>query len=78
MGHYVYHEQEYLLELDAAKSGGNPEGLLTVRGRIRNQGTGYQTAFRVWIEDSSDSVVPVRIEYQARSFLRLTFEALSA
>jgi len=78
VGRYVYDEQEYLLELDGARPGGNSEGLLAVRGRIRNQGTGNQTAFRVWIEDSSDSVVPVRIEYQARSFLRLTFEALSA
>jgi hypothetical protein len=30
------------------------------------------------MEEASDSVVPVRIEYQARSFLRLTLEAVPA
>jgi hypothetical protein len=30
----------------------------------------------VWLENAADSIVPVRIEYQARSFLRLTFEAI--
>jgi len=77
-GRYVYNEQEYLLDLEASPQGGNPDRLLAIRGRIRNQRTGYQTAFRVWIEESSDSIIPARIEFQPRSFLRLTFEALPA
>jgi hypothetical protein len=32
----------------------------------------------LWLEDASESIVPVRIEFQPRSFLRLTFEAISA
>lgn len=52
--------------------------LLPVRGKIRNLRTGRETLFRRWLEDGSDSMVPVRIEFQARSFLRLTFEALPA
>lgn len=47
---------------------------MTVRGKIRNLGTGRETVFRLWLEDDS-SIVPVRFEFQPRSFLRLTFEA---
>ena len=75
-GRYVYAEQEYLMELDAPQAGPDREGLRLVRGTIRNLGTRHETLFRVWLEEASDSVVPVRIEYQARSFLRLTFEAV--
>ena len=43
--------------------------LLPIHGKIRNLRTGYETLFRVWMEEASDSVVPVRIEFQARSYL---------
>ncbi len=75
VGRYVYNEQEFLLELNAAASR-DREGLLPVRGKIRNLRTGKENLFRVWLEDAPDSVVPVRIEYQARSFLRLTLVAV--
>ncbi len=77
VGRYVYNEQEYLLELDAPQTGRNP-GPLPVRGKIRNLRTGYETLFRLWLENSSDSIVPVRFEFQPRSFLRLAFEAVPA
>lgn len=76
-GRYVYNEQEYLLEVEAPSTR-NDERLLPVRGKIRNLGTNHETDFRLWLEGASDSIVPVRIEFQARSFLRLTFEALAA
>ena len=72
-GRYVYSEQEYLLTLERRPSGGR-ERLVMVRGKIRNLRTGRETAFRLWLEDDS-SIVPVRFEFQPRSFLRLTFEA---
>ena len=78
VGRYVYNEQEYLLELDRPQSGKDREGLLQVRGKIRNLHTGVESPFRLWLEDASDSIVPVRIEFQPRSFLRLTFEAVPA
>ena len=78
VGRYVYSEQEYLLELEASQQGDPREHLRAVRGRVRNQRTGHQTAFRLWIENTPDSIVPVRIEFQPRSFLRLTFEGLPA
>ena len=74
-GPYIYNEQEYLLELETSPPGGN-ERLRLIRGAIHNSRTSYQTAFRLWMEDSSRSIVPVRIEFQPRSFLRLTFQAL--
>jgi hypothetical protein len=77
-GKYVYNEQEYLLELGEPQREGPQDRLTAIKGTIRNQRTGNRTAFRVWLENSPDSVVPVRIEFQPRSFLRLTFEALPA
>jgi hypothetical protein len=78
VGRYVYNEQEYLLELEMPQAGGTREHLLPFHGKIRNLGTGRETPFRLWLADASDSVLPVRIEFQARSFLRLTFEAVPA
>ncbi len=75
-GRYVYNEQEYLLELDTQQPG--RDRLLPIHGKIRNLRTNYDTVFRIWLEEGSDSVVPVRIEFQARSYLRLTFEAVPA
>ena len=75
-GMYVYNEREYLLELGAPQQAGPPDHLLAIKGAIRNLHTGNRTAFRVWLENAPNSVVPVRIEFQPRSFLRLTFEAL--
>ena len=73
-GRYVYSEQEYLLTLERRQPSGGRERLVTVRGKIRNLRTGRETVFRLWLEDDS-SIVPVRVEFQPRSFLRLTFEA---
>ena len=77
VGRYVYNEQEYQLELIAPQTGSNRERLLPVRGKIRNLRTGYETLFRLWLEEASDSIVPVRFEVQPRSFLRLTFESVT-
>jgi hypothetical protein len=76
VGRYVYNEQEYQMELDAPQTDRNRERLLPVRGKVRNLRTGYETLFRLWLEEASDSIVPVRFEVQPRSFLRLTFEAV--
>jgi hypothetical protein len=77
VGRYVYNEQEYQLELDTPQAGRNKERLLPVRGKIRNLRTGYETPFRLWLEEASDSIVPVRFEVQPRSFLKLTFESVT-
>jgi hypothetical protein len=73
-GRYVYNEQEYHLELDIPLTGRER----AVRGTIHNLHTGHTVTFRLWLQDAGDSIVPIRIEFQPRSFLRLTFEALPA
>lgn len=75
---YVYNEQEYSLQLEPLPAGADREHHLPFRGKIRNLHTGREYLFRVWLEQGSDSIVPIRIEFQARSFLRLTFEAVPA
>jgi hypothetical protein len=74
-GRYVYSEQEYVLTLERRQPSGDRERLVTVRGKIRNLRTDRETVFRLWLDDDS-SIVPVRFEFQPRSFLRLTFEAV--
>lgn len=76
-GRYIYSEQEYLLTLERRQPSVDRERLVTIYGKIRNLRTGRQTTFRLWLEDDS-SIVPVRFEFQPRSFLRLTFEAVKA
>jgi len=75
VGRYIYNEQEYSLELDAAQTGAGAARLLQVRGKVRNLATGHHTPFQMWMDEASGSVVPVRIDFQPRSYLRLTFEA---
>jgi len=72
-GRYVYSEQEYLLTLERQQPRRSRERLVAARGKIRNLRTSRETSFRLWLEDDS-SIVPVRFEFQPRSFLRLTFE----
>jgi hypothetical protein len=77
VGRYVYGEQEYLLELEAQLPTRGRERLLMVRGKVRNLRTGSETPFRIWLEEASESIIPVRFEFQPRSFLKLTFEAVN-
>jgi hypothetical protein len=79
-GRYVYNEQEYRVELEGLQEGqgGSTGSLLPIRGKISNQRTGRKTGFRLWIDDSARSTIPVRIEFQPRSFLRLSFVAVAA
>jgi hypothetical protein len=44
-------------------------------GKVRREAGGKETQFRIWIEEGNPRPIPLRIEYQAKSYLRLTFEA---
>lgn len=46
-------------------------------GKVQREAGGKETQFRIWVEESSGRPIPLRIEYQAKSYLRLTFEAES-
>jgi len=83
---YVYSERSYRLHLEKAPDRqqgqrfaergltSRPDRVLEVRGRIREDRNGRQTNFRLWIEDSAENALPLRIEFQPRSYLRLSFE----
>jgi hypothetical protein len=55
-----------------------PEDVIRLDAVIREMKSGEETPFRVWYDAHARSAPPVRFEYQAKSFLRLVFEADSA
>jgi hypothetical protein len=46
-----------------------------VSATLRREEGGVLNEFRLWIEEGSPHPLPLRIEYQPKSYLRLTFEA---
>jgi hypothetical protein len=54
--------------------GGNHD-VIRVAGKIRREAGGKETNFRLWFEPGTEMPIPLRIEYQAKSYLRLVFEA---
>ena len=51
--------------------------IVRVSGKLRRQAGGPETDFRLWVEQGAERPLPLRIEYQAKSYLRLVFEAVS-
>jgi len=49
--------------------------VLRVNGKVRREAGGKETEFRVWIEEGAAQPVPLRIDFQPKSYLRLVFEA---
>ena len=54
---------------------GKTASVTRVSGRLRRRPNGEDVEFRVWVEDGAERPLPLRIEYQAKSYLRLVFEA---
>ena len=52
-----------------------PAEVIRVAGRLRREAGGKETEFRLWIASGAERPLPLRIEYQAKSYLRLVFEA---
>ena len=84
---YVYAEKRYSLAIEKVKdeTQGNhfkAAGLAQdagavrlLKGEILNESTHQKTQFQLWAEQgSSELPLPLRIEFQPRSYLRLTFE----
>jgi hypothetical protein len=51
--------------------------VIRASGKVQNEAGGRETQFRIWVEEGNRRPIPLRIEYQAKSYLRLTFEAQS-
>ncbi|MDR3699405.1 MAG: hypothetical protein P4L56_07200 [Candidatus Sulfopaludibacter sp.] len=52
-------------------------GIIRVTGALQRQAGGDKIGFRIWVPYPSGHPLPLRIEYQARSYLRLVFEAVN-
>lgn len=53
----------------------SPRNAVELTGLIRNAKTGVETTFRVWFDRASPNALPLRFEFQPKSYLRLVFEA---
>jgi hypothetical protein len=56
----------------------SPRDAVELAGLIRNAKTGVETTFRVWFDRTSANALPLRFEFQPKSYLHLVFEALPA
>ena len=87
---YTYAAHSYRLQVSRAEDPKSTEyfrarklitdavHIVRVSGRLRREVGGKEIDFRVWIPANSDRPIPLRIEYQAKSYLRLVFEAAGA
>ncbi len=50
------------------------ERVMRLDATLHDRVTGHLTPFRVWFESGAEQLPPLCFEYQAKSFLRLTFE----
>jgi hypothetical protein len=83
---YIYHGQEFELETSrdpdrkrgeefaAAGLVKNPAGVLRLEGRSRHMATNSRSSFVIWQDLADPDGLPLRFEFQPRSFLKLTFE----
>jgi len=86
-GQYNYSGRGYVLRLSRAPDAKATEYFrerrlladaaqaIRISGRLRRQAGGKETEFRVWIAEGAERPLPLRIEYQPKSYLRLVFEA---
>jgi hypothetical protein len=69
-GSLVYNGKLFTLTTEKQADG----TLMRLNGTLHETATGQKSTFRLWYEKDSDSFLPVRIEYRAKSFLKLIFE----
>jgi hypothetical protein len=68
---YVFGPERFRLTTD---KGSESNGTTRLKGEIVNETTGKKTNFSAWFK--ADSALPYRIEFQPKSYLRLSFEAV--
>lgn len=86
-GRYIYSGRPYEMHLLRSLDGkatayfrarrliSSPAEVVRVTGRVRREAGGKTTEFRLWIPTGAERPLPLRIEYQAKSYLNLIFEA---
>lgn len=68
---FVYQGKLYELRCRKKAEDGRP---IKLSGTIEQTASREKTTFRIWFRPQEGGAPPVRIEFQARSFLRLVFE----
>jgi len=66
----VYNGKAYRMHCTKQADG----SLMRLSGLLEETATGQHTPFKLWYERDSANYLPVRIEYKAKSFLKLVFE----
>jgi len=84
-GRYIYNGRLYRIWLRRApdpkasrdfRARGLASGPVTaVTGKLQRAVGGKPIDFRLWVEESAARPIPLRIEYQPKSYLRVAFEA---
>jgi hypothetical protein len=84
---YIYNGRLYRLRLRRAadpkageyfrKRGLASGPVIAVDGKLQRASGGKPIDFRLWVDESAAHPIPLRIEYQPKSYLRLAFEAES-
>jgi hypothetical protein len=74
-GMLVYNGKQYQLHTRKQREYAAGSRMIRLDATLLNDITGHTTPFAVWFEEGSERRPPLRFEYQARSFLRLTFAA---
>ncbi|HLI86148.1 MAG TPA: hypothetical protein VKV17_19685 [Bryobacteraceae bacterium] len=84
---YIYNGHRYRLSLrratDAKATGqyrkrgaiGQGSEVLRASGQVRREAGGKEHNFRLWFDPGAEMPIPLRIEYQAKSYLHLVFDA---
>jgi hypothetical protein len=73
-GSLLYNGKEFLLHTDKENDPAMGVRAMRMNARLHDCTTGVNTPFKLWYEAGSERQPPLRFEYQAKSFLRLTFE----
>ncbi len=89
-GHLFFNSKQFLLETDkeqdpavgahfaGRKIVANADKVMKLSATLTERHTGEKTPFHLWYEAGAEQMPPLRFDYQAKSFLRLTFEADTA
>lgn len=79
-GRYIYSGRRYRMHLTRVKdehaSAAFRQPVIRVMGRVRCDNGGKESEFRLWIPEGAARPLPLRIEYLAKPYLRLIFEAV--
>ena len=69
---YTHNGEIYSLATERRPISGSAGSVIT--GRITHRTSRHETDFRLWMASGSDTELPVRIEFRAKSYLKLTLE----